>query len=211
MGLKCAAVAGATLSVMAAGAWFLPAADAGPRLSPPIILAASDSTAGLDPALAAAFRQAQTDARRDGVDMWITSGKRSHAEQQQMWENGIRTHGSPEAARRWVLPPHESAHVSGHAIDVGPAAGAQWLARNGNRYGLCRTYENEWWHFELAALPGQPCPPMVPDASWPLPPRQLPSGPGASSIELPVIPGIDLSGLETLVVTVETELRKMGL
>ncbi|AEF40111.1 M15 family metallopeptidase [Hoyosella subflava] len=165
-------------------------------------LTSASGTSGLDPVLARAFLAAQADASREGVPLWITSGKRSHAEQQQLWENGVRSHGSPDAARRWVLPPDESAHVSGHAIDVGPVEGARWLERNGARYGLCRTYENEWWHFELATVPGGICPPMVPDASWPRP-TTLSDG-GNLSIELPDIPG-----LAELVTAAETELATL--
>jgi len=101
--------------------------------------------------------------------MWITSGYRTPAEQQAMWEDGIATYGSPEAARRWVLPPEESNHVAGRAIDVGPMAGAAWLEENGSRWGLCRGFVNEWWHFELTTIPGTPCPPMAPDATYPTP------------------------------------------
>ncbi|CAM2758580.1 D-alanyl-D-alanine carboxypeptidase family protein [Skermania piniformis] len=65
-----------------------------------------------------------------------------------------------------MLPPGESTHVRGEAIDVGPQNGAAWLEANGSRYGLCRTFANEWWHFELATVPGGVCPEMLPDASW---------------------------------------------
>lgn len=68
------------------------------------------------------------------------------------------------AARRWVLPPDDSTHVTGRAIDVGPRAGAAWLQTNGVRWGLCRTFDNEWWHFELVAVPGTRCPRPAPDA-----------------------------------------------
>ncbi|NNG98157.1 M15 family metallopeptidase [Gordonia araii NBRC 100433] len=127
--------------------------------------AAPSSTAGLTPQLATAYRLAKAQANREGVPLWITSGKRSWAEQNRLWREGIRTHGSPAAARRWVLPPAESSHVIGRAIDVGPLRGARWLARTGNRWGLCRTYANEWWHFEVATFPGTPCPPMRPSAA----------------------------------------------
>ena len=40
------------------------------------------------------------------------------------------------------------AGVSGGAVDVGPARAATWLEEHGDRYGLCRTYKNEAWHFE---------------------------------------------------------------
>ncbi|WP_228834421.1 M15 family metallopeptidase [Nocardia abscessus] len=121
-------------------------------------------TEGLDPALALAYTLAEREARSQGVPLSITSGYRTPAEQQALWEDGVATYG-PDDARRWVLPPEESTHVSGQAIDVGPQQGARWLEANGNRWGLCRTFENEWWHFELATVPGTNCPPMKPDAS----------------------------------------------
>nr|WP_245549893.1 M15 family metallopeptidase [Gordonia effusa] len=122
-------------------------------------------TAGLTPTLARAYTRAHNEARRQGVTMWITSGKRSVSEQRALWRDGIARYGSPGAARRWVLPPNESTHVTGDAIDVGPHAGAAWLQVNGRRWGLCRTFDNEWWHFERATLPGLPCPRRIPDAS----------------------------------------------
>ncbi|WP_067865689.1 M15 family metallopeptidase [Nocardia shimofusensis] len=128
-------------------------------------LGSAAGTAGLDPLLALAYTMAADAAGAEGVPLWITSGYRTPAEQQEMWEDGLATYGSPEEARRWVLPPEESTHVTGRAIDVGPQAGAQWLEANGNRWGLCRTFLNEWWHFESATLPGRPCPAMLPDAS----------------------------------------------
>ncbi|WP_245672835.1 M15 family metallopeptidase [Aldersonia kunmingensis] len=120
---------------------------------------------GLDPTLSRAYDQAAAAAGAQGIPLWITSGARSVAEQEGMWRDGIATHGSPDAARRWVLPPAESTHVGGHAIDVGPQAGAAWLEANGSRWGLCRTFANEWWHFEVTTPPGTPCPPMWADAS----------------------------------------------
>lgn len=131
----------------------------------PVATGSAAGSAGLDPLLAAAYSLAEQQAHEQGVPLEIVSGYRTRAEQQQLWDEGIATYGSPEAARRWVLPPDESTHVTGHAIDVGPQQGAQWLQDNGNRFGLCRTFVNEWWHFELQTFPGGTCPPMVPDAS----------------------------------------------
>ncbi|WP_439028807.1 M15 family metallopeptidase [Gordonia terrae] len=145
----CAAVVGA---VMLSGAT-TPTAHAAP------------STAGLDPVLRTAYDQASNTARAQGVPLWITSGTRSDAEQRQLWRDAIATYGSPGAARRWVLPAEESPHVQGKAVDVGPREGAAWLERTGSRWGLCRTFANEWWHFEVATVPGVPCPPMWPDAA----------------------------------------------
>ncbi|MCX4092721.1 M15 family metallopeptidase [Nocardia sp. alder85J] len=128
------------------------------------VAGAADGTGGLDPVLAGAYTLAEQQAHAEGVPLWINSGYRTPAEQEQLWEDGIATYGSPEAARRWVLPPEESTHVQGRAVDVAPREGAQWLEANGNRWGLCRTYQNEWWHFEVATVPGASCPPMLGDA-----------------------------------------------
>ncbi|MCC3324541.1 D-alanyl-D-alanine carboxypeptidase [Gordonia bronchialis] len=126
---------------------------------------AAPATSGLDPVLATAYRQAAATAHAQGVALDITSGRRSVAEQRRLWRSAIATYGSPQAARRWVLPPEQSTHVTGHAVDVGPRAGARWLQTHGYRWGLCRTFVNEWWHFEVVTIRGLPCPPMWPDAA----------------------------------------------
>lgn len=121
-------------------------------------------TAGLAPDLAAAYTLAEREAHRQGVPLWITSGYRTWAEQQLLWESAIVQYGGPAEAERWVLPPERSTHVAGTAIDVGPYEGAAWLEANGSGWGLCRTYANEWWHFERVTTPGGICPPMIEDA-----------------------------------------------
>src|SRR5690242_11604992 len=87
----------------------------------------ASGTEGLEPGLAAAYTQAENQAHAEGVALYINSGYRTPDEQQALWDEGVRTYGSPDEARRWVLPPNESTHVQGRAIDVGPQAGAQWL------------------------------------------------------------------------------------
>ena len=62
-----------------------------------------------------------------------------------------------------MLSPARSAHVKGYAIDVHPQAMAAWLEQHGAAYGLCRTYDNEWWHFEYLAT--STCPPRQPTAA----------------------------------------------
>ncbi|MEV6772213.1 M15 family metallopeptidase [Nocardia sp. NPDC051030] len=156
----------AAIAVLAsAGLTGAAVADAAAETGVPSAAAISSGTDGLDSRLAAAYAQAADEAHAQGVQLWITSGYRTPGEQEWLWEDGIATYGSPEAARRWVLPPSESTHVSGQAIDVGPQEGAQWLEDNGNRWGLCRMYDNEWWHFEVATRPGGACPARLPDAS----------------------------------------------
>lgn len=120
---------------------------------------------GIDPGLQQRFDDAQAAARADGVELWITSGRRSAAEQQELVDRAVERHGSLEEAKRWVLPPETSEHVAGTAIDVGPTEGAYWLQQHGRDFGLCQTYANEVWHYEAATEPGGECPPMHDDAS----------------------------------------------
>jgi LAS superfamily LD-carboxypeptidase LdcB len=126
---------------------------------------AKSGTGGLEPSLSRAFNEARAAALAAGLDLRVNSGLRSVAEQQRLYDEAIARYGSRAKARRWVLPPAESGHVKGLAIDVGPPAAATWLEKNGVRYGLCRRYVNEWWHFErLAPAIGQRCPALEPYA-----------------------------------------------
>jgi zinc D-Ala-D-Ala carboxypeptidase len=110
----------------------------------------------LDPALLGALRRAATDAR---ITFLVDSGWRSPAYQERLLREAIARYGSKEEAARWVATPNTSAHVSGDAVDMGPAASA-WLAQHGAAYGLCQIYANEPWHFELRR---EACPPMYAD------------------------------------------------
>lgn len=119
----------------------------------------------ITPALARAVDRARTAAQEAGLDLQVTSGFRSAATQQRLYDDAIAKYGSAQIARRWVLPPAESDHVKGLAVDVGPRPAAAWLEKNGVRFGLCRRYVNEWWHFErLAPAIGQQCPALEPYA-----------------------------------------------
>jgi LAS superfamily LD-carboxypeptidase LdcB len=135
-------------------------------LGPPL-LASSSSTAAsptLDPDLRGALRQAKADAADDGVELRITSGWRSAEDQAQLFRDAVAEYGSEEEAARWVARPETSAHVSGDAIDVGPADAAAWLSEHGAAYGLCQIYGNEPWHFELRPdAVDDGCPPMYAD------------------------------------------------
>lgn len=125
------------------------------------------SVAELDPALLVALRRAASDAAGEGVDLVVNSGWRSAAEQQRLLEEAVSRYGSVEEALRWVATPETSAHVSGDAVDIGPAEGAAWLSVHGARYGLCRTYDNEPWHFELhPGAVGVRCPATYPDPTF---------------------------------------------
>lgn len=121
----------------------------------------------LHPLLAARFSVAQSFARADGIKLFITSGFRSLARQQILFDREVAIRGSESEAAKWVLPPNFSKHPRGLAIDVNYPNGraeAFWLERNGYRFGLCRVYANEWWHFEGVIAPGQGCPELAPNA-----------------------------------------------
>lgn len=114
------------------------------------------------------FLAAQAAAKEEGVRLEITSGFRSLDRQTALFMAAVKKYGSEEAASHWVLPPTASHHPLGLAIDVNypnDLTSTLWLEKNGFTYGLCRAYVNEWWHFEALTAPGQPCPPMIADAS----------------------------------------------
>ncbi|WP_231904721.1 M15 family metallopeptidase [Saccharothrix espanaensis] len=119
----------------------------------------------LDPALLAAVRAAAVDAGAAGIELRVTSGWRSKAYQQRLLDEAVARFGSVEEARRFVSTPETSEHVVGKAIDIGPTDAADWLTRHGADYGLCQTYANEMWHFELLTTPGGLCPLQRNDAS----------------------------------------------
>nr|WP_246224660.1 M15 family metallopeptidase [Mycolicibacterium anyangense] len=119
----------------------------------------------LDPALLDAIQAATTAAAADGVTMTITSGWRSPEFQQRLLDDAVATYGSLAAARQYVQTPAGSKHVIGQAVDVGGVGADQWLIANGARFGLCRIYANELWHFELATDAAGNCPPLLPNAA----------------------------------------------
>ncbi|GAB3957049.1 D-alanyl-D-alanine carboxypeptidase family protein [Micromonospora vulcania] len=109
----------------------------------------AEDLTGLTPPARAAFEAARTEAMWGyGTLIGLTSGYRDAATQAALYTAEIWRSGSVAAARQWTLPPEESRHVAGVALDVRPTEGARWLERYGARYGLYRRYDNEWWHFE---------------------------------------------------------------
>ena len=128
---------------------------------------ATGSIEEMHPLLLARFITAAEFAKADGVTLYITSGFRSLDRQEILFQEAVRKYGSESEAAKWVLPPQFSHHPKGLAIDVnypGDKAGAYWLETNGSRFGLCRVYANEWWHFEGVIAPGQACPEPAPNA-----------------------------------------------
>lgn len=116
----------------------------------------------LDPRLRKAVQKAARAAEREGGAMYLTSGWRSPRYQQYLYDEAVRRDGA-RAAARLVASPTESEHVTGDAVDIGPTDAAYWMDRYSERFGLCRTYANEVWHYELRT--GASCPEMVSDAS----------------------------------------------
>lgn len=121
--------------------------------------------ARLDPDLLHAVQRAAHDAEADGIRFVVTSGWRSRAYQQHLFDLAVVKYGSEQEAHRYVDTPETSHHVTGHAVDIGPTNADDWLSQHGAAYGLCQTYANEMWHFELATAPGGTCPVMKADAS----------------------------------------------
>jgi zinc D-Ala-D-Ala carboxypeptidase len=122
------------------------------------------AVANLDPALLGALRQAATDAAGDGVEFFVDSGWRSPEYQEQLLREAVSKYGSEEEAARWVATADTSAHVSGDAVDSGHSDATAWLAKHGAEYGLCQTYRNEPWHYELRPQAiDHGCPPMYAD------------------------------------------------
>ena len=115
------------------------------------------------------FKAAQAAAKIDGQALYITSGFRSLERQKVLFAQAVRKYGSAKEASKWVAPPLVSHHPWGVAIDVNypdEPVGAGWLEVNGSKFGLCRVFENEWWHFEPVIAPGWKCPALVPDATF---------------------------------------------
>src|SRR5262245_34488250 len=105
--------------------------------------------ANLDSDLLDALRVAASDAKDDGIELTINSGWRSASYQNQLLRDAVSEYGSEKEAARWVATPDTSPHVSGEAIDIGSAAGTEWLSEHGAAFGLCQIYRNEPWHYEL--------------------------------------------------------------
>ena len=123
----------------------------------------------LDKQLMNRFKAAQAAAKKDGQALYIASGFRTLSRQQTLFAQAVRRYGSVQEASKWVAPPLVSHHPWGVAIDVNypdEPAGAGWLEVNGSKFGLCRIFENEWWHFEPVIAPGWKCPALVPDATF---------------------------------------------
>lgn len=155
-------------TTFAAAAPFTPTVDDGlVAENAPAALSDADVPAihRLDPALRDAMLLAEADAAVDGITFQVTSGWRSTRYQQWLLDDAIDLYASEEIARQYVATPERSSHVKGRAVDIGPVEAQFWLIEHGARHGICQTYANERWHFELATEPGGTCPTMKADAA----------------------------------------------
>ncbi|CAB4731439.1 unannotated protein [freshwater metagenome] len=127
-----------------------------------------EEAATLDSILAIRFAAAKAIANSEGISLQLTSGFRSKTVQARLFADEVKKLGSEQEAIKWVLPPDISHHPQGTAIDVNynfDRPSTKWLEINGYKFGLCRAYANEWWHFEALTSPGKKCPPMKINAS----------------------------------------------
>jgi len=108
-----------------------------------------------------AWRNVEKYANADGIIVCLNDGKRSRAQQQAQYDQYLKQYGK-QAADQLVLTPDKSSHVTGIAIDVQPAAAFRWLQATKGALGLCRTFDNEGWHFEYDVSYFKGCPPRKP-------------------------------------------------
>lgn len=110
-----------------------------------------------------AFLTAQAAAKTAALTFTLNSGYRTAAYQQRIFDCWVQQLGSAQAARKFALPPNQSAHVAGYAMDIAPQNAAAWLDASAGKFGLCRRYADEPWHFEYqAGYKTQGCPALLP-------------------------------------------------
>ncbi|TCO64467.1 D-alanyl-D-alanine carboxypeptidase-like protein [Actinocrispum wychmicini] len=119
---------------------------------------------GLRDDVLAAYTSLRAKATAEKVTMCLQDGKRSSRQQQAQFDDYVKRFGSRELARNYALPPEESNHVKGVAVDIQPLSAAGWVERSAGKYGWCRRYENEPWHFEYSPDYAKGCPTLLPHA-----------------------------------------------
>jgi LAS superfamily LD-carboxypeptidase LdcB len=103
--------------------------------------------ADVEIATAKAFKKMAAHADRDGIDLAIRSGFRSHARQKALYR-AYRQGWGNKAAR-----PGFSNHESGRALDIDMDGGVRaWMSANAKRYGFKQTVRGEPWHWEYTPV-----------------------------------------------------------
>jgi zinc D-Ala-D-Ala carboxypeptidase len=123
-----------------------------------------EAPTGLRDDVLAAFTKLKAKAKEQNVTLCLHDGKRSARQQQAQFDEYVEKFGTRELARKYALPPDESMHVKGIAIDIQPPAAATWIERTNGAHGWCRRYENEPWHFEYDPKYTKGCPALLPHA-----------------------------------------------
>lgn len=133
------------------------------------VLPGTERPQKFDPVMAHRVAALQVAAKKAGFTIGTRSGWRSMNTQTRLFNAAVAKYGSAKVAHRWVLPANESMHTWGLAVDfklgTDPAKSLKWLEANSFKYGLCRKYKNEWWHFEPTTTPGVSCPAMLRNAA----------------------------------------------
>lgn len=94
--------------------------------------------------IAKQFDEMVAAAKKDGVNITITSGKRSRAEQERLY--AAYKNGTGNLAAK----PGTSNHESGDALDLGPPSAYGWLKQNAGKFGFKNTIPSEPWHWSLS-------------------------------------------------------------
>jgi D-alanyl-D-alanine carboxypeptidase-like protein len=95
----------------------------------------------VDASIADNVKKMLNDAKKDGVDLQISSSFRSREEQEKLYQSYLNGTGNLAAK------PGSSNHESGLAIDFKNTSGAyDWLKKNAGRYGL-KNLPSEPWHY----------------------------------------------------------------
>jgi D-alanyl-D-alanine carboxypeptidase len=123
-----------------------------------------EQPAGLRDDVLPQFTSLKAKAAAEKITLCLQDGKRSTRQQQAQFDEYVTKFGSYEQARKYALPPAESMHVKGVAIDIQPLASAAWIEQSAGKYGWCRRYENEPWHFEYNPEYVKGCPALQPHA-----------------------------------------------
>jgi hypothetical protein len=148
------------------------------------VVAGAKRPDALDPRLQVRFEAVQKAAKTSSnLDLEITSGWRSLSYQADLFANAIKKNGSRKEALKWVALPKVSMHPWGLAVDINYTPDgreeASWVEKHGAAFGLCRVYDNEWWHFEPVIAPGDRCPKRKPNANFAVPANEASATPSA--------------------------------
>ena len=94
-----------------------------------------------------AFKKMQSDARKDGINLFIASGYRSYSYQKSLYNN-YKARDGKEKADTYSARAGHSEHQTGLAFDINDPSSsfentkeAKWLASNCTKYGFIIRYE----------------------------------------------------------------------